>query len=120
MKIYCMYGVNLPTERSYYYAKSKNSHDVFCDESNMTDARCQAQNRAQRAKEEYEEKAKEFLGSTFTDTALDEMLRPPELVIVTHTDIYIYIYNYCCGKINPNDITHLIFIGVHFYLEIYV
>ncbi|KAG2223839.1 hypothetical protein INT45_012712 [Circinella minor] len=82
MKIYCMYGVNLPTERSYYYAKSKNSHEeIFCDESNMTDARCQAQNRAQRTKEEYEEKAKEFLGSSFTGTALDEMLRPPELFI---------------------------------------
>ncbi|KAI9263288.1 Lecithin:cholesterol acyltransferase-domain-containing protein [Phascolomyces articulosus] len=81
MKIYCMYGVNLPTERSYYYAKTKKSYDeIFCDESNMTDARCQAQERAQRAKEEYEEKAKEFLGSSFTNT-MDEVLRPPELFI---------------------------------------
>jgi hypothetical protein len=34
MKIYCLYGVGLPTERSYYYTRAKddiNKENIDCD-----------------------------------------------------------------------------------------
>ncbi|KAI8148004.1 Lecithin:cholesterol acyltransferase-domain-containing protein [Fennellomyces sp. T-0311] len=73
MKIYCLYGVGLPTERSYYYAKTQKA-DATCDESNATDAQCQA-----RQGDADKERAKEFLGSL--SSTMDEVLRPPELFI---------------------------------------
>lgn len=38
MKIYCLYGVGLPTERSYFYVRTRNTDTVTCDDSGCSDS----------------------------------------------------------------------------------
>ncbi|KAI9319796.1 Lecithin:cholesterol/phospholipid:diacylglycerol acyltransferase [Dichotomocladium elegans] len=74
MKIFCMYGSGLPTERSYYYAEASNEQSETCSKE---DEDCEdadddvGQDPLQQA---------ENIGLSVTSTAND-ILNPPELYI---------------------------------------
>ena len=70
MKIYCMYGVGLPTERSYYYARSSQEQGSVCEEN---DTSCH------EVGDDAYDKARD-LAESLSSTAMD-ILQPPELVM---------------------------------------
>lgn len=46
MKIFCFYGIEVPTERSYYYAVMDENPEQVCDDSNNT-AECTTKQNAE-------------------------------------------------------------------------
>lgn len=76
MKIYCMYGVGLPTERSYYYARSSQEQGSVCEENDTT---------CHEVGDDAYDKARD-LAESLSSTAMD-ILQPPELVM--------FLWRYC-------------------------
>ena len=54
MKIYCMYGVGVPTERSYYYAVADEHLEEECTNHNSTGCTHEANDEHIEASSEYD------------------------------------------------------------------
>ncbi|KAF7722336.1 hypothetical protein EC973_003426 [Apophysomyces ossiformis] len=86
MKIYCLYGVGVNTERSYFYDKAPNSIDTYCDSDSQT--RChfpqELRNATDRESEAFIEgvvdKAAEMVRNASSDS-LHDKIHPPTLYI---------------------------------------
>lgn len=82
MKIYCMYGIGVPTERSYYYAMTDEKLEEECIDHNSTGC----------AHETIYEHA---ISSSNDDREAHNALRPPHLVsYVKYNEILYANYMY--------------------------
>lgn len=62
MKIYCMYGVGVPTERSYYYAVADEHLEEECTDHNSTGCTHEATYEHAAPFSEYDMEAKSMRG----------------------------------------------------------
>lgn len=99
MKIYCLYGTNLPTERSYYYAQAaEESSSEHCGHEN-----CSESEKSDAKIPDLDEVAVDM--ATSLSSTAEEILRPPNLASITLSTLYLRSYadsNYICQFINSN------------------
>ncbi|KAI8380476.1 Lecithin:cholesterol acyltransferase-domain-containing protein [Choanephora cucurbitarum] len=80
MKIYCMYGVGLPTERSYYYTRAKD--DIKASQEDVDYDVLKLLNGTSIREEEFiDAVVKESIGKTETSNSTDDVPHPPSIYI---------------------------------------
>lgn len=98
MKIYCLYGTNLPTERSYYYAQAaEESSSEHCGHEN-----CSESEKSDAKIPDLDEVAVDM--ATSLSSTAEEILRPPNLASITLSTLYLRSYadsNYIASLSTP-------------------